>query len=350
MSIASSKLTLLETEKRNQLKNSKPLVYDKVMKYDEKLNRGESIAIIQFQYDYACNFHCQHCSVSYFRNKKGDRSFTVADVKELSRQADEMGLAHLDLTGGEPLAFKDLDQVIEAIDPSKFYLQVDTNGWLMTDEKAKHLKRIGVDKVQLSLDNLKSAEHDVFRKRKGSHERALRSIDAIKNAGLNLQVASVVTHQRVHSEEFIEFLEWAKAKDIAVSVVFPKLVGEWEGRYDLAITAEDIDYIHSLRSAYHVYDHLTPKYGQDMGCLAVKGMISITKWGDVMPCIWMYFALGNFFKEPLRDIIQRGLKYFGKHEKKCLVSEDKEFIDNYVAKTYGRDIPVPIEEVMGNRL
>jgi len=339
-------LTLVEIEKRNKLKINKPLVYDKVIKYDEKLNNGESIAIIQFQYDYRCNFNCRHCSVSSFRHRRGSRSFTIADVEELSHQADELGLGHIDVTGGEPLVFPDFDQLIEAIDPSKFYLQVDTNGWLMTDEKAKHLKSIGVDKIQLSLDSLVAEEHDDFRRRKGSHTRALHSIDSIQNAELNLQVATVVTHQRARSEEFIQFLEFAKSRGVAVSVIWPKLVGEWEGKFDIAITPEDIAYIHGLRSKYDVYDHLTPVHGQNLGCIAVKRMISITKFGDVMPCIWMYFSLGNFFNEPLKDMLQRGMKYFGKYQSKCLASESKEFIEKYIAKTYGKELLVPIEEIM----
>lgn len=343
-----SKLTLIEQEKREKLRRNKPLVYDKVMRYDERLANGESIAIIQFQYSYACNFHCAHCSVSNFRNITSKRRyFKLEDVRELSRQADACGLGHIDLTGGEPLAFHDLDQVIEAIDPSRFYLQVDTNGWLMDDEKAKHIKSLGVDKVQLSLDNLEPGDHDAFRKKSGSFERSVRAIDAIRNAGLQLQIATVVTHQRARSEEFIQFLEFAKSKGAAVSVVWPKLVGEWEGRHDLAIQREDIEYIHSLSSKYHVYDHLSPKYGQDIGCLAVKGMISITRYGDVMPCPWMYFVIGNFFEEPLEVILHRGMRYFSSCERQCLVSESKEFIEKYVGKTYGSKAPIPIHEVMG---
>jgi len=343
-------LTPLETEKREQLKKNKPAVYEKVMRYDEKLANGESIAIIQMQYSYVCNFHCAHCSVSGFRSRKErDRHFTISDVQEFCRQADECGLGHLDLSGGEPLAFKDLDEVIEAIDPSKFYLQVDTNGWLMTDEKARHLKSIGVDKIQVSIDNFNRNEHDKFRNKEGSYDRAIRSIDSIVDAGLSLQIATVVPHQRAKSYELINFLEFAKKKNASVSVVWPKLVGEWEGRFDLAIQPDDIKYIHSLANKYNVYDHLSPKYGQDMGCIAAKGMISVTQYGEVMPCPWMYFSLGNFFDEPLADILQRGMKYFGSHEKKCLVSESPEFIDKYVTKTYGTTSPISIVDVMGSR-
>jgi MoaA/NifB/PqqE/SkfB family radical SAM enzyme len=341
-------LTPLEIEKREYLKRQKPLVYDKVIEFPAKLARGESIAIIQLQYNYDCNFRCGHCSISDFRHqdKNGSTVFTVERVRELARQADELGLAHIDITGGEPLLFKDMDLLVEAINPAKFYIQSDTNGWLMTDEKARQLKSIGIDKVQLSLDGLSAEEHDAFRRKPGSHERALRAIDSIKQAGLGMHIATVVTHQRIQSEEFIQFLEFAKSKSVAVSMVWPKLVGEWAGRYDILPTAEDVTYYNELQKRYHLYDHLTPGYGLDIGCLAVKRMISITQYGDVMPCPWMYFSLGNVFKEPLYSILSKGMQYFGEHCEVCRVSQDRNFIDSYVAKTYGRDIPVPIEEIM----
>src|SRR4030042_6395780 len=190
-----------ELNKRNLLKKDKPYVYEKIMKYDEKVKKGESIAIIQFQYDYTCNFKCQHCSVKRFQGKKKGRFFTISDVKELSRQADEMGLAHFVITGGEPLVFPDFDDLVNAIDPQKFYITSDTNGWFLDEGRAKHLKSIGVDKIQLSLDSLSTTEHDEFRRKPGSHERAIRAIDAALDARLNIIIQTVVTKQRVRSRE-----------------------------------------------------------------------------------------------------------------------------------------------------
>jgi hypothetical protein len=60
----------------------------------------------------------------------------------------------------------------------------------------------------------------------------------------------------------------------------------------------------------------------------------------------MYFSLGNIFNEPLKDIVQRGMKYFGKRESTCLVSSNRDFVNKFIAKTYGKKLPVPIEEVM----
>lgn len=352
MSFQEKQLNAGEIEKRNLLKKEKPRAYEKIAKFDEKVKKGESIAILQFQYDYTCNFACQHCSVKRFQGKKEGRFFTIEDVKELSRQADEMGLAHMVITGGEPLVFPDFDDLVKAIDPAKFYITSDTNGWFLDESRAKHLKSIGVDKIQLSLDSLSAAEHDSFRQKPGSHQRALKAIDAALSAGLNIIVQTVVPKQRVRSEEFVEFLKFLNQKGVGVFVTYAKPVGSWEGNFDVLINKSDMDYMRELEKKYNVFTHLTPSYGLNLGCIAVKRMVSITKYGDILPCPYIHVSLGNFFKEPLKKIIERGMniKYFGEHIDTCLIAEDRKFIDEYIVKKiYGKPLPVPYSEVFSSQ-
>jgi MoaA/NifB/PqqE/SkfB family radical SAM enzyme len=342
------KLSQDELAKRNNLKLEKPYVHEKIMKYAEKVSRGESIAILQLQYDYTCNFHCKHCCITKLRCKDQKRAFTITDVRELSRQADEMGLAHLVITGGEPLMFPDFDDIVKAVDPQKFYITSDTNGWFLDDKRGRHLKKLGLDKIQLSLDSLSAQEHDEFRRCQGSHERALRAIDASLNAGLQLIIATVVTKQRIRSAEFIEFLDFAKAKGVGVFVTYAKPVGDWEGNHDVLVSRDDMDYMRELEKCYNVFTHLTPGYGLDLGCIAVKRMVSITKFGDIMPCPYIHTSLGNFFEEPLKKIIEKGMqiKCFGEYVDTCLIAEDREFISKYeIGRIYGRPVPVPCAEV-----
>ncbi len=97
------------------------MVYDKCIKYNELLENNNSIAVIQLQYNYICNMRCEHCSVHDFRiGGKNKRALSIVDIRNLFKQADDLGLAHVDITGGEPLLFKDLDELVEAINPSKF--------------------------------------------------------------------------------------------------------------------------------------------------------------------------------------------------------------------------------------
>ena len=352
MSTQQKQLKPSEAKKRNLLKKEKPYVYKKMMKFDEKIKRGESIAIIQFQYNYICNFHCQHCSVERFRGKKDRRQFTMADVKELARQADEMGLARFVITGGEPLIFPDFDELVAAIDPQKFYINCDTNGWFLDKRRAKHLKSIGVDRIQLSLDSFNEKEHDNFRRAKGSYKRVMRAVDAALDADLAIFIQTVVTKQRIRTDEFINFIKYFNKKGVGVFVSYAKPVGSWEGNFDVLVDKDDMKYMKELEKKYKVFTHLTPAYGLNMGCIAVKGMISITQYGDVMPCPYIHVSLGNFFEEPLKDIIKRGLKikYFGEHVNTCTIAEDRYFIHNYLEKKiYGKPLPVSYSEVFTDK-
>jgi Predicted Fe-S oxidoreductases len=340
-----------EKAKRNKLRDEKPYVYEKILKFSEKIKQGESIAIIQFQCNYACNFHCLHCSAKRFQGKKNARQMSVNEVRNLARQADEMGLARFVMTGGEPLIFKDFDAFVQAIDPQKFYINVDTNGWFLDNKRAAHLKKIGVDRIQLSIDSLDPAEHDHFRQAKGSHARAMEAINAALAAGLDIFIQTVVTKQRLYSQEFMEFIDYFNKRGIGVFVTYAKPVGAWEGNLDILVNRKDMDYFRELEKKHNVYTHLTPAYGLDMGCIAVKGMISVTQYGDVMPCPYIHTTIGNIFDEPLKDIIQRGLdiKFFGEHVDTCLIAEDKDFIKKYVIdKIYNNPLPVPCEKVFSD--
>lgn len=345
-------LTPQEEKNRNYLKETKPYVYEKILKFSDKIKKGEAVPIIQFQYNYQCNFKCQHCSIEPFqttkREREGREGWDLEKVRSLSRQADEMGLARFVITGGEPLTFKDFDQLVEAIDPQKHYINCDSNGWFLDDTKAKHLKNIGIDRIQLSIDSLNAEEHDAFRKKQGSHARCLRAIDAAQNAGLQIFVQTVVTKDRVRSQELIDFLEYLNNKNVGVFITYAKQVGEWQGREDVLIDKDDMRYIDRLEKKYKLFTHITPSYGLNMRCIAVKGMISVTQFGDVLPCPYIHSSIGNVFNEPLKDVIQRGMdtKYFGEWKETCLIAEDRDFIKNIVQKKIdGRPLPVPYDEV-----
>jgi MoaA/NifB/PqqE/SkfB family radical SAM enzyme len=326
------------------LQTEKPLAYAKIQKYNEMIEAGKSIAIIQLQYSYACNFHCSHCSILNFRTQSG-RMLDVEKVKDISKQADEYGLAQWGLSGGEPLVFRELPELIEALMPDRFHIQMDTNGWLMTKQKAKFVKSLGVDKIQISIDGMDAELHDSFRRKPGSHARCIRAMEAVKEAGMQLQIATVVDHERANSEELERFFEFCQINGGAPSVVYAKPVGEWAGRTDVLCTQSDINHVKILLEKYGGYDHTTPQYGIDFGCLAVKRMISITGFGDVLPCPWMYFSLGNVFDEPLSDILDKGMRYFKDRSPVCRVSESKEFQKNVLSKLDGLSLP-KIEEVM----
>ena len=345
-----------ETLRQNWLSSHKPRVYEKMMKYPEKIARGESIAIIQFQYDYLCNFDCEHCCIDKFyvprdwEKARGSRKFELEDVRRLSKEADEMGLANFVITGGEPLLLKEYDQLVEAIDPEKFYLVTDSNGWFLDLEKAKHLKKIGVDKVQLSLDGADAESHDTFRRAPGSFDRVMKAVDACKEADLHVILSTVIWKDRIYTEEWRKFLDFAQSKEVGTYVVYAKPVGAYEGVTEQMMTEKEGKILQQFEEEYDIFTHMTPSYGRDIGCIAVKRMVPISRYGDVMPCPYQHISLGNFFEEPLNDIIGRGLniKWFDPRKNMpCICGVDKGFIQNVISKSYGdNEVPVRYDQVL----
>jgi MoaA/NifB/PqqE/SkfB family radical SAM enzyme len=221
----------------------------------------------------------------------------------------------------------------------------------LDENKVRHLKDIGVDRIQLSIDSLNADEHDAFRNAKGSHARALAAVEACQKIGLGIYIQTVVTKERLYSQEFKDFIKYFNDKNLGVFVSYAKPVGAWEGHFDNLINRKDFEYMHELEKKYNVYTHLTPGYGINMGCIAVKGMISVTQYGDVLPCPYIHISIGNVFKEPLKDIIKRGLniKYFGGYVDTCSIAEDIDFLHKYIEKkVYNKPLPVPCSEVFSD--
>ena len=231
--------------------------------------------------------------------------------------------------------YPDFDDIVKAIDPQKFYITTDTNGWYMDEMEADRIKSIGVDKVQLSIDSLEYGKHDQFRQKVGAFKRAMEAVEHVRNAGLSLIIQTVVDKKRVHHAELEDFLQTFKKMGVPVVMMFAKPVGAWKGRADVLLDQSDADHIATLCDAYGAVTHLTPSYEYRGGCIAMKRMINITKYGDVNPCpVMQEFSIGNIFKEPLADIVSRGDKRFEGHIPTCLMATDRDFIDG---RWYGLD-------------
>jgi MoaA/NifB/PqqE/SkfB family radical SAM enzyme len=342
-----------EAAKRNDLAQRKPYIAAKLARITEMEERGEISPIIRLEKSYLCNFTCTHCSAEYYMDRHLKKVFQIVDerrkidledIRRISREADALGLARFVITGGEPLVMKDFDAVVEAIDPDRHYVITDTNGWFLDLEKARHLKSIGVEKVQLSLDSMVEADHDAFRNKPGSYKRVMRAIDAAREAGLNLILSTVLVRGRAKSDEFRQMCEFAKAKGIGLYVSYAKPTGSCTEHPEFVIEKEDADIVRELEKEYPVFTHMTPSYGSFKGCITVKGIITITSTAEVTPCPYIDFSLGNLRETPLKEILARGMRnpWLGPHRPDCLIGEDPQFIKIHTERTQGRThLPVP---------
>src|SRR5574344_1320585 len=103
-----------------------------------------------------CNLRCKYCMPSCGVDKK--RHDDILTIEQLCTVADALyalGVIKMRITGGEPLIRGGVMHLMEHIGSNKdVELVVTTNGTNLDRAMAEQLKRVGVRRVNLSLDTL----------------------------------------------------------------------------------------------------------------------------------------------------------------------------------------------------
>jgi len=336
---------IIQQQRRKDLQGKKPLVYEKIIKIADRLKNGEFLPLIAIAYDTVCNLKCKHCCIE--KMNYDAPALTIEHVKELAKQANELGIAQMNLAGGEPLMFKEFDKLIEAINPSKFYIGLDTNGLLINEEKARHLKEIGVDKVKVSIDSIDEKIHNDIRNAK-VYKRAIEAIFISKKSGLHAIINTVATNINVRDGQMERLAKFGQDNEIDINVLVLAAMGKVDGRTDLQITNEDTKAMWELSLKYPLFHRdIFGSYDIEYGCKAGNINIYITKYGEVYPCYGIPITFGNIMQEKLKSILDKmaKIKWFKEQQKLCLCAENKMFINKYISKTFGRNKPISWKEV-----
>jgi pyrroloquinoline quinone biosynthesis protein E len=97
-----------------------------------------------------CPLQCVYCSNPIALESTANELPTEVWT-EVFRQASEIGIMQLHLTGGEPLARTDLLQLIQSAHASGLYTNLITSGIGLTAERLDRFIQAGLDHLQLSL-------------------------------------------------------------------------------------------------------------------------------------------------------------------------------------------------------
>ena len=97
-----------------------------------------------------CNLACTYCDEFDDFSKPVPTAEMVSRVDRLAALRTTV----ITLTGGEPLLHPDLEQIIHRIRRHGILAVMVTNGYLLTPERIKNLNRAGLDRMQISVDNV----------------------------------------------------------------------------------------------------------------------------------------------------------------------------------------------------
>lgn len=305
---------------------------------------------VDFSIDFACNLRCEHCFATALQ-QDGRQKMTLDDYGRVARECMKLGAVNFSFQGGEPLLFRGLGDIIAACQPARNLISVTTNGTLLTEERVAWLKRLGVDILTVSLDSAIAEEHDRFRGATGSFAKTMAGIRLGLKEGLRVTLGTVVTHQTVRSEGITALARLAQELKVILYFIMPVPAGRWADNRDMFLTPEDLAYIDQMtRRSRYLRTDFQANFGS-YGCGAVKEILYLTPYGDVLPCPFLHISLGNVLEESVATIRSRALAnpYFAVYYQKCLASTDEEFIARYLSQTFEAErLPLPAEQVFGD--
>jgi MoaA/NifB/PqqE/SkfB family radical SAM enzyme len=298
---------------------------------------GTKVRGIDVNFNNKCNFKCRHC---FTRSPAGDHAteeLSIAAVRDIANQADELGIFEFDLQGGELLLRPDmLIEVIRAIEPERFYLYLTTNGYLLDRRTASRLAEAGVSRVSVSIDSSDEKVHDDFRGVPGAWRRAMDALKSVKEAGMSPYLNITVGHYNAHSRDIERLCCYSKDKGYTTLLNVAVPSGHWQKKMEMMVDERDIAHLIELRKKYKnilrdIWNPFDRNYEKLLGCNTVNRTY-VTPRGDVLVCPYLHIKIGNIYKERLKDIIEYGfgIRYFREHSTLCLAGEDKEFVAKYL--------------------
>ncbi len=305
---------------------------------------------VEIQTTFACNLNCIHCSAANF--KPTPDMLTLADFREIARQCKQYKVPMVSFTGGEPLFDPRIEDIIRCFDTKSTLISITTNGTLLTPERAKRLKAIGVDSFVISLDGPDPETNDPIRG-EGTFEKIMDALQVAKSHGFFVMLIHTLFHQSIESGNFDKLIKLTQSLEVPLHVSLASPTGNWaddEAMKQFILTKQDIDYLWQSQEKYPCLRRdLDGNYLQH-GCPAATERFVISPVGDVLPCTKIQAAFGNVKNESMYAIRQRmtSMDIFSAYPPLCLVAEDGKFLNTYLPGVFDRnDLPISYEEYFG---
>jgi pyrroloquinoline quinone biosynthesis protein E len=263
-----------------------------------------------------CPLQCPYCSNPLALERVAGELSTGQWLDVLAQAAD-LGVLQLHLSGGEPTVRRDLEEIVAQAARVGLYSNLITAGVLLTRERVQGLARLGLDHVQVSLQDTDAANADRIAHYRGGHAKKLEVAGWVREAGLPLTLNAPIHRQNIESlAALIELAERLGAQRLEVAHV--QYYG-WalENRQALMPTRDQVLASAALVAAARerlrgvlVIDFVVPDYyaRRPKPCMGGwgRGVINVTPSGKVLPCHAAEslpgLAFDNVRDRPLRDI------------------------------------------------
>lgn len=200
-----------------------------------------------------CNLGCVYCTFGQEETKQHhqeakEKALNTSQLANSIRQLHSvLNLQTVRFTGGEPLLYKELPELIRLAKLSRIdNLKITTNG-LLLENLAEKLKQAGISAINVSLD---AFDEDIFFKmsRRKGVDKVFRGIDAAIKAGIDVKINAVMMKGINHSQ-ILPLLNYAFSKKISIRFLEIMAMGHLYGHTDQHFFSQE-DILSSITGQY----------------------------------------------------------------------------------------------------
>jgi len=319
-----------------------PLVPKLAWNYAKLLAGKPVLRSVDFAFTFECQCNCAHCYAKPMI-QAGGTPMTPLQFKSAIDQALALGAVTINFVGGEPLCDPQVYELVAHIPRRRAASLITTNGHDLDRLAVAKLKAAGLSYAAVSLDFDDARRHDAFRRKPGLYVRARAGIELLRAAGIGVIINTTVTQETMDDGTVERLVAYAKSIGARITLAVPSMVGNWECRGEVILKPESQAKLDAFHRMPHVRWDGQTNYLRE-GCAAGIEKISISAYGDVLPCGLIHVTFGNLKDEPLEAIWRRMISVpeFSQIHERCITSSDHEFIERYIKKINEEKIrPVP---------
>lgn len=141
----------------------------------------------------SCNLFCKHCFNASGRKMDEEMEFEKQAV--VINDCAVSGVQEIRFTGGEPMVFNRIYDLIHIASKNNLRVSMGTNGTLIDQESAAKLSLCGLNMVIISIDGTEKS-HDAVRGQ-GNFQKSIKGIMNLRKQGINVRVNIVAMKSNI---------------------------------------------------------------------------------------------------------------------------------------------------------
>jgi len=179
---------------------------------------GREINYLRISVTEKCNFNCQYCRPIESKEIIED-GLTNEELLKVVKASASIGINKIRLTGGEPLLRVGIVELISQMKSVEGINEIvmTSNGSLLGHQLV-HLKKAGLNRVNISLDTLDPIKYKFITKG-GQLEKVLESIDLLLELGMKPVKINVVLIKGFNDDEINDFVNLTKDKEVIIRFI-----------------------------------------------------------------------------------------------------------------------------------